>query len=176
MEQNDTLFEILSSLKEKDKEIVMDLHKTALALAYKAKISPMGKKPEDWKCEYITSKPKRVLYILRIKEGHFSIRAKLFHLAEYEKVLENCTEHCKTVLLSASKGCKNHGGGCAGPISFTAGGKAHSICRHSFLFDEINEEDVEGIKRLLESEAESSKAECERSKPKDESKRMEEKE
>lgn len=153
MESNNDLSKIISSLPTEDKSIVNSLHETALALGYMAKISPVGKKPDDWKCEYIATKPKRVLYILRITGQRFSIRAKLFHIAEYSDVLENCTEHCKASLLSASKDCENHGGGCAGPISFTIDGKSYSKCRHFFLFAGITSEDVEGIRRLLQNEA-----------------------
>ncbi len=153
MEANNVISQIISSLPAEDKAIVNSLHETALALGYIAKISPVGKKPEDWKCEYIASKPKRVLYILRITGQQFSIRAKLFHIAEYSNALENYTEHCKASLLSASKDCENHGGGCAGPISFTIDGKSYSKCRHFFLFVDIASEDVEGIRRLLQNEA-----------------------
>ncbi|WP_104372893.1 hypothetical protein [Desulfocucumis palustris] len=153
MESKNVLSRIISLLPAEDKSIVNSLHETALSLGYTAKISPVGKKPEDWKCEYIATKPKRVLYILRITGQRFSIRAKLFHIAEYSDVLENCTEHCKASLLSASKNCKNHGGGCAGPISFTIDGKAYSKCRHFFLFADITPGDVEGIRRLLRNEA-----------------------
>ncbi|HYE80556.1 MAG TPA: hypothetical protein VEG39_00160 [Clostridia bacterium] len=153
MESENALLRIISSLPAEDKFIVESLHETALALGYNAKISPVGKKPDDWKCEYIAAKPKRVLYILRITGPRFSIRAKLFHIAEYSDVLENCTGHSKASLLSASKDCENHGGGCAGPISFTIDGKAYSKCRHFFLFEGIKLEDVEGIQRLLQNEA-----------------------
>jgi|GEM_PF-2126885 len=153
MESKNVLSQIISSLPTEGKSIVNSLHETALALGYMAKISPVGKKPDDWKCEYIATKPKRVLYILRITGERFSIRAKLFHIAGYYDVLENCTEHCKASLLSASKDCENHGGGCAGPISFTINGKSYSKCRHFFLFADITSEDVEGIRRLLQNEA-----------------------
>ena len=153
MESNNVLSQIISSLPIEDKAIVNSLHETALALGYIAKISPMGKKSDDWKCEYIAIKPKRVLYILRITGQRFSIRAKLFHIAEYSDALENCRSHCKASLLSASKDCENHGGGCAGPISFTIDGKSYSKCRHFFLFADITLEDLEGIQRLLQNEA-----------------------
>lgn len=138
MELNFDLSQIISSLPTEDKVTVSKLHETALALGYEAKLSPVGKKPDDWKCEYITKKPKRVLYILRITGQRFSIRAKLLHIAEYSDVLESCTEHCKASLLSASKDCENHGGGCDGPISFIINGKSYSKCRHYFLFTGIS--------------------------------------
>ena len=153
MESNIDLTQIISSLPTEDKVIVSRLHETALALGYMAKLSPVGKKPNDWKCEYIATKPKRVLYILRITGQQFSIRAKLIHISEYSDVLENCTEHCKASLLSASKDCENHGGGCAGPVSFTIDGKSYSKCRHFFLFKGITSEDMEDIQRLLQNEA-----------------------
>lgn len=153
MEPENVLSQITSSLSAEDKNIVNSLHETALSLGYTAKISPAGKKPDDWKCEYMAAKPKRALYILRITGGRFSIRAKLFHLAEYADVLESCTEHCRASLLSSSKNCGSHGGGCAGPISFTMGGKFYSKCRHFLLFADIAPEDVEGIRRLLQNEA-----------------------
>ncbi|MDF2686952.1 MAG: hypothetical protein K0S55_2135 [Clostridia bacterium] len=153
MESKNTISRIISSLLEENRSIINSLHETALDLGYMAKISPVGKKPDDWKCEYIATKPKRVLYILRITGQRFSIRAKLLHIAEYSDVLENCTEHCKASMLSASKDCENHGGGCEGPISFTVNGKSYSKCRHYFLFTDIIPEDMEGIRRLLQNEA-----------------------
>lgn len=153
MESRNDFPQIISSLPTKDKAIINSLHETALALGYMAKISPVGKKSDDWKCEYIATKPKRILYILRITGQRVSIRAKLLHIAEYSDVLESCTEHCKASLLSASKDCENHGGGCAGPITFTIDGKSYSKCRHYFLFTGITPEDVEGIQQLLKNEA-----------------------
>ncbi|KUO69778.1 MAG: hypothetical protein APF77_21870 [Clostridia bacterium BRH_c25] len=51
MESKDALARIISSLSTEDKSIVSSLHETALALGYVAKISPVGKKPDDWKSE-----------------------------------------------------------------------------------------------------------------------------
>lgn len=153
MESKNVLSQIISSLTPEDKFVVNSLHETALALGYMAKISPVGKKPEDWKCEYIAARPKRILYILRVTRQRFSIRAKLFHIAEYSGVLDNCSSHCKASLLSSSKDCENHGGGCAGPITLTVDGKSYSKCRHYFLFTDIMPEDVEGICQLVKNEA-----------------------
>ncbi len=146
--------QIISSLTPEGQGVVASLHETALALGYAAKISAMGKKGDDWKCEYVAAKPKRTLYILRVTGPRFSVRAKLFHIAQYADVLEGCTEHCKASLLAVSKDCGSHGGGCAGPVSFVISGTAYSKCRHYILFEDIAPQDVEGIRRLLQKEAE----------------------
>jgi hypothetical protein len=55
-------------------------------------------------------------------------------------------------LLSNSKDCENHGGGCEGPISFSVESKQYSKCRHYFLIKNIISEDIENIKMLIERE------------------------
>jgi hypothetical protein len=62
MESKNDLPQIISSLPTKDKAIINSLHETALALGYMAKISPVGKKSDDWKCEYIAIKPNGISY------------------------------------------------------------------------------------------------------------------
>ena len=161
MEAKYDFLEIISSLPAAAKAMVSDLHETALALGYEPSIAPAGKKPDYWKCEYATAKPKRVLYLLRVTGPRFSIRAKLFHLSEYIDVLESCGVHCKTSLLSASKNCGNHRGGCAGPITFSVGGKSYVKCRHYFLWKDMNPEDLDGIRRLLQEEAKCSESQSE---------------
>lgn len=145
--------QVALSLLAEGQAVIYRLHETALALGCRARISPMGKKPDDWKCEYVAGKPPQALRILRVTGQRFSLRAKLLHLAEYAEVLQGCTEHCRASLLSASKDCEKHGGGCAGPISFTLDGRGYSKCRHYFLFAEIAPEDVDGIRQLLQHEA-----------------------
>lgn len=148
MESNDDLFEIIASLPAEAQTIISNLHETALTLGYQPKISPAGKKPNHWKCEYTAAKPKRVLYTLRITGQRFSIRAKLFHLPAYIDVLD-----CKASLLSAAKNCGNHRGGCAGPITFRVDGKSYVKCRHYFLWKDMKSEDLDDIQRLLQEEA-----------------------
>jgi hypothetical protein len=53
----------------------------------------MGKKKNDWKCEY--KKKKDVLCILRILDNQWSIKCKLFNLSKYNDFLENCNKHFK---------------------------------------------------------------------------------
>jgi hypothetical protein len=153
MESGIDFYQIISSLPDRDRVTLSTLHREVTALGYTVKISSVGKKSEDWKCEYLVAKPKSVLCSLRITGQRFSIRAKLPHLAEYSDVLENCTEHCRASLLSASKDCGRHGGRCAGPVCFTVGGITYSKCRHYFLFTDIAPEDAEGVIQLLRSEA-----------------------
>jgi hypothetical protein len=142
--------DILHSLDIKEKLLAGNLHEFMVSLGYKTKITAMGKKENDWKCEYL--KNKNVLLILRITDEHWSIRLKLFHLPNYEYVLKQCNKHIIENLLSNSKDCENHGGGCAGPISFSIDGKEYSKCRHYILLKDIMEEDIENIKLLLRSE------------------------
>lgn len=144
--------DILSPLSAQDKEYVQKLHEYALALGCTPKIAAMGKKPNDWKCEYIIKK-KNILLILRVSEAQWSVRCKLFHIADYPDVLEQCNDHCIARLLANAKDCGNHGGACAGPVSFTLRGTSYSKCRHYLLFDQISGEDLESIQKLLASEA-----------------------
>ncbi len=153
MEPVVTFSQVISSLTPEDRSVALGLHEAALALGYAPKIAAVGKKPDDWKCEYVAAKPKRTLCILRVSGRKFSLRAKLAHLADYLDVLERCTERCLSSMLASSKRCGGHGG-CAGPVAFQLGGVEYSICRHSFLFENILPGDVEGIRRLLTREAE----------------------
>jgi hypothetical protein len=154
MEQIFDIAPALSSLSPGDREIARDLHEAALALGYAPKLSAVGKKPGDWKMEYVAGRPKRTLCILRVAGQALSLRAKLVHLADYVDVLEACTERCKSSMLKASRTCGGHGGGCGGPVSFAVGGRTYVKCRHGFQFVGILPEDVEGIRRLLAREAE----------------------
>lgn len=153
MKTNKTLYnfnEILKSLNENEKKILNELHEQTIHLGYASKISALGKKINDWKCEYI--KKKNVLYILRITNEQWSIRCKLFNLSKYNDVLEKCNKHCLEVLLKNSKDCENHGGGCNGPIAFLIDGKKYSKCRHYFMVKDLLNEDIDSIKKLLECE------------------------
>ena len=142
--------EIINSLDESQKTLVGKLHEQAVFLGYIPKISTSGKKPNDWKCEYV--KNKNVLYILRITNGQWSIRCKLFNLPKYNFALEKCNEHCVKILLTNSKNCANHGGACKGPIAFSIEGKKYSKCRHFFMFKELVDTDIDDIIKLLEYE------------------------
>jgi hypothetical protein len=145
------LFEdIITSLDKENQVLVESLHKQALGLGYMPKITAMGKKPYDWKCEY-SGKQKRVLFILRINNEQWSIRCKLFNLPNYLDILEKCTEHC-IASLTGSGNCENHGGGCKGPINFSVQGTVYSKCRHALVFKDIVPEDIDGIQKLLDSE------------------------
>lgn len=145
--------QIISSFPTDKTSILTTLHETALALGYTPKISQSAKNPDNWKCEYIATKPKRELYILNVTGQQFIIRAKLYHLAEYCDILDSCTEHCKASLLAEAKDCGSHGGSCAGPITFAIDGIPYTKCRHFLAFTDITPEDVEGICRLLQTEA-----------------------
>jgi hypothetical protein len=142
--------EVINSLHSDGKIIVNKLHEKTLSLGYMPKISTVGKKFNDWKCEYI--KKKNVLYILRITNDQWSIRCKLFNLSKYNNILEKSNEHCIETLLKNSKDCENHGGGCNGPIEFSIGDKKYSKCRHYFMFKNLLNEDIDSINNLLEFE------------------------
>jgi hypothetical protein len=142
--------DISQSLNIEMKASVEDLNTFMVSLGCVAKITVMGKKENDWKCEYV--KGKNVLLILRITNGQWSARLKLFHLLVYEHILKKCNEHFIKTLLSNSKDCENHGGGCEGPISFSVESKRYSKCRHYFLVKNIMNEDIENIKMLIERE------------------------
>jgi hypothetical protein len=148
--ENYNFTDVINSLDENGKILVKRLHEQTLYLGYMPKISALGKKINDWKCEYI--KKKNVLYILRIKNGQWSIRCKLFNLSKYNDILEKCNKHCIETLLKSSKDCENHGGGCIGPIEFSLEGKKHSKCRHYFMFKDLLDDDINNIQKLLESE------------------------
>jgi hypothetical protein len=60
-----TIEEAITPLNIQDKELVEKLHSHALSLGCTPDISAMGKKPNDWKCEYAIKK-KTVLFIVRV--------------------------------------------------------------------------------------------------------------
>ncbi|GHT57544.1 hypothetical protein FACS1894109_09970 [Spirochaetia bacterium] len=142
--------EIINSLDKNEKKRVNKLHEQAIYLGYVPKISLLGEKPGDWKCEY--KKKKDVLYILRITNDQWSVRCKLFNLAKYNDVLSKCNKHLIETLLKNSGNCGHHGGGCKGPIEFSIDGKTYLRCRHSFMFTDLLDEDVDNIRDLLECE------------------------
>jgi hypothetical protein len=143
-------YDVLSSLNDYDKVIAENLHEYTLSMGFIPKISTVGKRQNDWKCEY--KKNKTILYILRITNGLFSIRCKLFNLEKYNDVLESCNINSIETLLKNSKDCENHGGGCKGPVAFSIKGKNYSKCRHYLMFKELKNEDINGIKKLFECE------------------------
>jgi hypothetical protein len=142
--------EIINSLDEDGKTLVKRLHEQTISLGYVPKISAMGKKIDDWKCEYI--KNKNILYILRVTNSQWAIRCKLFNISKYNNILEKCNEHCIETLLKNSGGCGNHGGRCKGPIDFSIKGRIYSKCRHSFMFKDLIDKDIDDINKLLEYE------------------------
>ncbi|MDR2602745.1 MAG: hypothetical protein LBC53_09920 [Spirochaetaceae bacterium] len=142
--------EILNSLDENGKNLVKRLHEQAISLGYVSKISAMGKKADDWKCEYIRNK--NVLYILRITNDQWFIRCKLFNISKYNNILEKCNDHCIEILLKNSAGCGNHGGRCKGPIDFSIKGMKYSKCRRSFTLKDLIDKDIDDINKLLEYE------------------------
>jgi hypothetical protein len=144
------LREALSQLNAEDRKRVEGLHEYALSLGCTLKCSAMEKN-KGWKCEYFLKK-KQTLFIVRVTDARWSIRCKLFHIADYTDVLEQCGNHCKETLLANAQGCGSHGGGCAGPVSFTLGGRAYSKCRHSLLFDNLTDEDIGDLQTLLKQE------------------------
>lgn len=152
MESEHEFSHLLSSLSIEDRVIVNSLHKTACALGYVPKISPAGQKPNHWKCEYVAENIKRALCVLRITGKKFSIRTKLLYLPAYIDVVEECTERCKALLLSASKDCGHHRGSCSGPISLVVDGTSYAICSRYFTFENIRADDIEGIRKLLQQE------------------------
>jgi hypothetical protein len=142
--------EIINSLDENEKKRVNKLHEQAINLGYVPKISLPGEKINDWKCDY--KKKKNVLYILRITNDQWSIKCKLFNLPKYNDVLNKCNKHCIETLLKNSGDCGHHGGGCKGPIEFSVNSKTYLRCRHSFMFTDLRDEDIDDIKNLLECE------------------------
>lgn len=146
-----TLEEAAASLADADRALAGRLHEYTVSLGFAPKISAMGKKPQDWKCEY--KNKKKTLLILRITGGRWSARCKLYHIDRYSQVLDECSPHCIASLVKNAKGCGNHLGGCAGPVSFSVGGQTYTACRHSLLFDEITAEDAADLQKLLKCEA-----------------------
>jgi hypothetical protein len=142
--------EIIISLDENEKKRVNKLHEQAINLGYVPKISLLREEKNNWKCEY--KKKKNVLCILRITDAQWSITCKLYNLPNYNDVLNKCNKHCIETLLKNSGNCGHHGGGCKGPVEFSIDGKTYSRCRHSFMFTDLLDEDVESIKNLLECE------------------------
>jgi hypothetical protein len=145
-------YNIISSLDEEDKVFLKNLHEYILPFGFMHKISAIGKKQNDWKCEY--TKNKIVLFILRITNTEWSIRCKLFNIAKYQEVFESCKKSFIEKLLKNSKDCENHGGGCNGPIAFSIAGKNYSKCRHYFMFKGLKKEDINEIKKIFEYENE----------------------
>jgi hypothetical protein len=143
---------VVSSLVDKDSAIVMKFHELADSLGCTAVISPMGKKEDDWKCEYNIKKPKRTLFILRVNKKGWSVRCKLFNIEKYEEAIANCTEGVKKTLIS-SRDCEMHGGICKGPVKFSFDTDMHSKCRHYILFQDLQEEDWACVRRLIELES-----------------------
>jgi hypothetical protein len=144
--------EVISLLEGKDREMLLKFHELAASLGYTAVISPMGKKEDDWKCEYTTKKPKKTLFILRVSKKGWSVRCKLFNMAKYEEAVADCTEGVKQMLISAPS-CEMHGGRCKGPVEFSLGNDMYSKCRHSVLFQDLQEEDWACVRTLIELES-----------------------
>ena len=144
--------ETLSLLNQGGQKLVKKLHAYTLSLGCAVTVSALGKKAHNWKCEYALNK--NTLLILRITDGQWSVRCKLFHLPEYNQALEQCGSHCIENLLANAKNCGMHGGSCKGPVLFSVDGNNYSQCRHSFLWKNIIEEDIDGITHLLRCESE----------------------
>jgi hypothetical protein len=144
--------DIISSLSEDDKILVNNLHEYVLSFGFIYKISAIGKKQNNWKCEY--TKHKKVLFILRIINTEWSIRCKLFNMAKYQEIFESCQKDFIDKLIKNSKDCERHGGRCNGPIAFSIAGKKYSKCRHCFMLKELKNGDIDEIKKLLECENE----------------------
>jgi hypothetical protein len=144
-----SLNEVTNSLDQDGKNYIKRLHEQAIFWGYTPKIS-MGKRTNDWKCEYI--KNKIILYILKIANDKWVIKCKFFNIMKYETILEKCNKKFLEEIIENANGCGNHGGGCKGPIDFLINGKRYSKCRHSFVFNNLNNEGVNNIQTLLECE------------------------
>jgi hypothetical protein len=141
--------EVINSLNQDEKNYIKRLHEQTILWGYVPKIY-IGKMTTDWKCEYI--KNKNILYILQITNDKLTIKCKFFNLMKYENILEKCNKKIIEKIIENSNGCGNHKGGCKGPIDFSISGKKYSKCRHSFIFNNIDNEDVNNIRILLECE------------------------
>jgi hypothetical protein len=141
---------VTNCLDGKNSAMVLKFNDLADSLGCIVKISPMGKKADDWKCEYTTKKPKRTLFILRVNNKGWSVRCKLFNIAKYEDAVANCTERIKQMLISTPN-CEMHGGQCKGPVEFSFNNSIYSKCRHYILFQDLQEEDWVCIRTLIET-------------------------
>ncbi|HYF83586.1 MAG TPA: hypothetical protein VEB00_11240 [Clostridia bacterium] len=147
-----TIADVINSLNDMNRATVLEFHQLGVSLGCKEAISSMGKKVDDWKCEYTTKKPKRALFILRVNKKGWSIRCKLFNIAKYEEAVANCTERIKHV-LSSIPDCEMHGGQCKGPVQFSINNDKHSKCRHYFLFQDLQVEDWACVQTLIKLES-----------------------
>jgi hypothetical protein len=143
---------LLEPLAEADQAAAQTLHTALLGLGCVPAISKVGSKPNNWKCEYKLGKPPQALCVLRLDGSRWSLRCKLFHLADHPETALALTEPALHSLL-ASKQCAMDAGRCQGPVRFTLAGQPHALCRHSMQFAPITPEDTPGILHLLKTEA-----------------------
>lgn len=144
--------DVISSLDDKNSAMVQKFHEQAVHLGCTGKISTMGKKTDDWKCEYTIKKPKRSLFIIRANKKGWSVRCKLFNIEKYEDAVANCSERIRQMLMTA-KDCEMHGGICKEPVSFSVSDNPYSKCRHSILFSRLQYEDLASVGKLIELES-----------------------
>jgi hypothetical protein len=146
-----TITDVINCLADQDRGIVMEFYQLAASLGCKDVISPMGKKADDWKCEFSTKKPKRTLFILRANKKGWNIRCKLFNIAKYEEAVANCSEGIKQV-LRGTPDCEMHGGRCKGPVQFSIHNDQYSKCRHYLLFQDLHQADWDCLRTLIKLE------------------------
>ena len=107
---------------------------------------------KTWKCVYSKQKPKRVLYTIECNESRWSIKANLFHIDQYRKDVESCSDNIKRTIESAynCKMCSSH---CKGGTVFTLDGEQYKKCIGCcFYFKNLHDEDWYSVQTLIQKE------------------------
>jgi hypothetical protein len=146
------LDEVISSIPEADRPVVLKFHKKALEAGFFPFEIKSDKKPNFYKIEYKKIKTGKPLFILHINGIKWSLRSKLFNLDKYEKLIYKLSEQMIKELLS-SRQCKGKTMGCTAGILFNMSGKKYMLCRHRMHFRGIKPGDVNAIWELFNEES-----------------------
>lgn len=143
--------EAVASLPEAQCAIVEHMHGALLAHGFTPTCTRVKDTSENWKCEYARKLPRQTLCALLVKDGQWSIRCKLYSIADYQDALADCTPTVRAC-LSKSGNCGSHAGGCKGALTFTLEGQTLSKCRHALVFRNLELPDADSLLGLLRRE------------------------
>jgi len=149
-----TIDNFLHTLSPGQYKQAMLLHEVAVDVA-KQKIRMGGFMRNDWACTYTDNKSKKVLMTLHVNQSSFSAKLNLQYIGQYISLVNEMPDDIKDAIIGTGWDCGSCNPKCSGGFAFELNGKAYNKCHcGSFMFNDINDENIVFCKQLLIKEIE----------------------
>jgi len=107
----------------------------------------------EWACTYTSKKNKRVLMSLKINQDCLYVKLNLLNINKYMSMVANMPIRIQNAIKNSGWECGECNPCCNGGIAFEMDGESHNKCSHgSFVFHDLNEDNLKYYKQLLEKE------------------------